>query len=151
MRVRVPPLQLTKIKKMKKYKLLQEDTIIYYGITLYRIEALIAFGNVEIGEKGGYIEKEDNLSQSGKACVSGEARVSFNCPTSHSFLTFGRHGASRRVITTNLNITVVNAGCFSGSFEEFKKAVVEDYGEDYGSYSTLIFILEKLKERSKTN
>ena len=46
----------------KKYKL-TEETINVYGITLYRIEALKDFGNVKKGDKGGFIEKEDNLSQ----------------------------------------------------------------------------------------
>ncbi len=35
------------------------------------------FGDVEKGEKGGWVEKEDNLSQvSGNAWVSGDAQVS---------------------------------------------------------------------------
>ena len=46
----------------KKYKL-TEETINIYGITLYRIEALKDFGNVKKGEKGGFIENEDNQSQ----------------------------------------------------------------------------------------
>ena len=49
---------------MKKFKLTSE-TINVYGITLFRIEALIAFANISIGEKGGYVEKESNLDHSG--------------------------------------------------------------------------------------
>lgn len=37
---------------MKKYKL-TEETKEYYGITLYRIEALKDFGTVKAGDKGG--------------------------------------------------------------------------------------------------
>lgn len=51
---------------MKKYKLTNE-TIEYGGKTLYRIEALIDFGNVKIGDHGGFIEKEENLSMYGNA------------------------------------------------------------------------------------
>ena len=47
-----------------KYKL-TEESISYFGKTLYRIEALKDFANVKKGDKGGYIEKEDNLSQRG--------------------------------------------------------------------------------------
>ena len=58
----------------KKYKL-TEETINVNGITLYRIEALKDFGNVKKGDKGGFIEKENNLSQSGDCWVYGNAKV----------------------------------------------------------------------------
>ena len=47
-----------------KYKLTEETTIAY-GRTLYRIEALKDFNDVKKGNKGGFIENENNLSQSG--------------------------------------------------------------------------------------
>ena len=59
---------------MKKYKLTNE-TIKYRGKNLYRIEAQIDFGNVKKGTRGGFIEKEENLSVSGNAWVSGNAKV----------------------------------------------------------------------------
>ena len=59
----------------KKFELLLDDTVEYFGIKLFRIRALISFGNVEAGDIGGYIEKEENLSIYGKALVSGDARV----------------------------------------------------------------------------
>ena len=58
-----------------KFELLLDDTVEYLGIKLFRIRALISFGNVEAGDIGGYIEKEDNLSIYGKAWVSGDAWV----------------------------------------------------------------------------
>lgn len=39
---------------MKKYELLTNVTIEILGVTLYRIRALIDFGDVECGEFGGY-------------------------------------------------------------------------------------------------
>ena len=42
---------------------------------LYRIVALINFGDVKKGDKGGYIETEDNLSHVGLAWVYGDAKV----------------------------------------------------------------------------
>ncbi len=60
--------------KMKKYELTNEY-ITYLGRKLYRIKALKNFGNVKIDELGGYIEKEDNLSQDGNAWVYGDAIV----------------------------------------------------------------------------
>ena len=62
---------------MKKYKL-TEETIIVNGKTLYRIEALKDFDVVEKGDKGGFIENESNLSQSGDCWVYGNAKVSDN-------------------------------------------------------------------------
>ena len=59
----------------KKYRLLENDTITVSGRTLYRIEALRDFADVEKGDKGGYVEKEDNLSHEGNCWVSDNARV----------------------------------------------------------------------------
>ena len=62
---------------MKKYELTSE-TKVFLGKTLYRIKALVQFGNVNAGDLGGWIEKEENLSQSGNAWVYGDASVSGN-------------------------------------------------------------------------
>ena len=62
---------------MKKYELTTEYKEIG-NIKLFRVKALTSFGNVKAGEIGGYIEKEDNLSQSGNAWVDGNAEVSGN-------------------------------------------------------------------------
>ena len=62
---------------MKKYELTSE-TINFKGVKLYRIRALISFGIIKAGDLGGYIEKEENLSQEGNAWVGGCARVCDN-------------------------------------------------------------------------
>ena len=59
----------------KKYELLKDDFIEVDGRKLYRIRALKGFGYVEKGKLGGYIEREENLSHSGNAWISGDARV----------------------------------------------------------------------------
>lgn len=51
----------------KKYRL-TSNTKVWCGITLFQIEATVSFGSVVKGELGGWIEKEENLSQ-----VSGDA------------------------------------------------------------------------------
>lgn len=61
----------------KKYKL-TEETINVFNKTLYRIEALRDFNDVKKGDKGGFIEKENNLSQSGNCWVYGNAKVRDN-------------------------------------------------------------------------
>lgn len=45
------------------------------GIVLHRIECVTAFSNVKVGEKGGWIEKEENLSQYNNCWVYGNAQV----------------------------------------------------------------------------
>lgn len=57
-----------------KYKL-TDETIEFEGTTLYRIEALKDFGNVKKGDKGGWVESEDNLSHNGTCWIGGDAKV----------------------------------------------------------------------------
>ena len=47
----------------------------YLGVTLYRIKALKDFGDVKAGELGGFVEKEDNLSQKGDCWIYNNAMV----------------------------------------------------------------------------
>ena len=58
----------------KKYKL-TDETINVNGKTLYRIKSLKDFANVKKGDKGGFVEKENNLSQSGDCWVYDNAKV----------------------------------------------------------------------------
>lgn len=60
---------------MKKFELTTETKINIFGKKLFRIKALISFGPISAGEKGGWVEKEENLSQSGNAWVFGNAEV----------------------------------------------------------------------------
>ena len=78
----------------KKYEFTNE-TKTFLGRSLYRIRALIAFGDVEAGELGGWIEKEENLAQEGNtwvygnACVFGNARVYGNARIYGNALVYG--------------------------------------------------------------
>ncbi len=60
---------------MKKYRLLDSDTKVFFGRTLFRIQALNSFGDVQERDLGGYIEKEKNLSHDGNAWVYNNAQV----------------------------------------------------------------------------
>ena len=59
---------------MKKYKLTKE-TINYCGTILYRIEALKNFSNVKKGDKGGFVQSKDNLSDEGDCWIYNDAKV----------------------------------------------------------------------------
>ena len=71
-----------------KYKL-TETTKEVNSITLYQIQALKDFGDVKKGDLGGWIEKEDNLSQEGQCWISGDARVFGNAVVSGDAWVFG--------------------------------------------------------------
>lgn len=61
----------------KKYELTAE-TKVFFGKTLYRIRALVTFGDVPAGQLGGWVESEKNLSHSGNAWITGNALVMDN-------------------------------------------------------------------------
>ena len=73
---------------MKKYKL-TDETRQLHGRTLHRIVALCDFGNVKKGDKGGWIEKEENLSQNGECWVYDNARVFGNARVFDNAKVFG--------------------------------------------------------------
>ena len=75
---------------MKKFELTAESKINIFGKKLFRIKALISFGDVEEGETGGWIEKEENLEQSsGDAWVYGDAEVYGNARVSGNARVYG--------------------------------------------------------------
>lgn len=57
-----------------KYRL-TDETMQWEGHTLHRIEALKDFMNLKAGDKGGWIESEENLSQDDNCWVYNEAKV----------------------------------------------------------------------------
>lgn len=60
---------------MQKYKIIESTAIEYEGHKLYRIEAIRDFGNVKKGDRGGYIEIEQNLSHEGDCWIYNDAKV----------------------------------------------------------------------------
>lgn len=60
---------------MQKYKIIKSTAIEYEGYKLYRIEALRDFANVKKGDRGGYVETEDNLSHDGNCWIYNDAKV----------------------------------------------------------------------------
>lgn len=146
------------MRKVKKFKLTSEFIVDISGVKLFRIKALIEFGNVKAGDLGGYIEKEENLSHmgnawvSGNAQVSGDARVSGNARVSGDAQVFGdarvsgnaqvsgnkdyayAHGfGSCNRTTTFFRLkdgdVGVRCGCFYGTLAQFRDNVCETHGE----------------------
>jgi len=103
----------------KKYELLKNDTITApNGKTLYRIKALIDFSVVVAGSLGGYIEKEDNLTHSNNAWVSGNAEVYGDA----DLVWFSKVGTEQGTLTVYKSkdgSLLANRGYFSGTVDEF--------------------------------
>ena len=72
----------------KKYRL-TDETINVDGRILHRIEALKDFGNVKKGDKGGFVEKEENLSQYSDCWVYDDAKVYDNAKVSSRAIVCG--------------------------------------------------------------
>ena len=107
---------------MKKFELTSETKINIFGKKLFRIKALISFGNVEAGETGGWVEKEENVNQSGDAWVfgnaevSGNARVSGNAEVSGNAIVSGNAEVSGNAIVSG-NAEVSGNARVSGNAE----------------------------------
>ena len=113
---------------MKKYEFTEETKEIT-GRTLHRIRALISFDDVAEGDLGGFIEKEENLSHDGDACVCGNAWVCDNA----DYINMKGLGSVNRTTTickdSVLGISV-KCGCFFGSLKDFEEKVKETHGSN---------------------
>lgn len=74
---------------MKKFELTAEYVTNIFGKKLFRIKALVEFGNVKEGDLGGFVEKESNMDDDGNAWVSGNAQVFGNAKISGNAQVYG--------------------------------------------------------------
>ena len=159
----------------KKFELTDNFVINALGIKLFQIKCTKAFKNANEGDLGGYVEKEENLSQSGDAWVYGnaqvygdawvygnaqvygDARVSGDAWVSgdarvendHMHCGFDCFGSCNRhthAYMTNENKVEIRCGCFRGSIEEFERKVKETHaGTIYEKQYKAIINLIKIK------
>lgn len=113
---------------MKKFELTTEFVTSIFGKKLFRIKALVAFGNVEKGELGGFVEKEENLSQKGNAKVSGNAVVSGDADYA-TVKGFGRYYRPTTFFRCKDKILRVRCGCFYGDMTQFREIVKKTHGD----------------------
>ena len=128
---------------MKKFEFTGETktiSLFFRTATLHRIRAVAEFGLVKVGDLGGWIEKEENLSHEGKAWVWGNAKVWGNaevCGNAEVFsarhvLVIGAMG-SRDDFTTFFrdkdNEITVKCGCFLGKIDKFLEKVTQTHGD----------------------
>ena len=125
---------------MKKYEFTGEVKS-WFGHTLHRIRATIAFGNVTAGDLGGWIEKEENLSHDGEAWVYGEAQVYGKalvygkarvCGEAHwlGIACIGSRSDFTTFFRTEDRKIFVSCGCFRGDIDAFTEKVKKTHGDN---------------------
>ena len=101
-----------------KYKL-TEETKEFLGRKLHRIVCVTAFASVSVGDIGGWVESESNLSQEGNAWVYGDALVCGNAKVYGNAKVFG-------------NAKVYGNAKVFGNAEVYGNAKVCDNAEVFG-------------------
>ena len=159
----------------KKYELLEHDYKEVFGIKSYRIRALKDFGDVKKGDVGGYIQKEENLSQKntcwvyrgaevwgearvyGKARVFGEAEVygevevfgEAEIKSLQDYIVFKNNWSSGRYFIWTRSNDMWTVGCFYGSGKELIERAYKDSKLSGNMYKMYVEFVEKIKERLK--
>lgn len=134
---------------MKKFELTSETKIDVFGKKLFRIKALISFGCVKAGETGGWVEKEENLSQSGDAWVCSNAWVCGNADytTIHGF---GTQFRTTTFFRCKDKAVRVSCGCFFGTISEFREQVKKTRsGKIAEEYLAIADLMEKHFEKEE--
>ena len=147
---------------MKKYEFTGETRLVF-GRILRQIKAVISFGSVSAGDLGGWIEKEENLSQDGNAWVYGNAEVYGNAWVYGDARVYGNaevYGNAHimwisKIGSRNDTVTfmrskelkiIVTVGCFKGSIDEFEEKVKQTHGENEHAQAYFLAIqLAKLR------
>jgi hypothetical protein len=126
----------------KKYELTSECKIVA-GVKLFRIRALkaIARFSVEIGDLGGWIEKEGNLNQSGDAWVSGNAEVSGNA----DYMVFKNSWSSGRYFTYTRSNKMWKVSCFYGTGEKLIEKAYADSELSGRCYEAVVKAVEQIE------
>ena len=143
---------------MKKFELTAEYVTNIFGKKLFRIKALVEFGNVKEGDLGGFVEKESNIDDDGNAWVSGNAQVYGNAKVFGNAWVYGNAWISGNAqvygnacVAENLDYAIVGGfgseqqtitffrqkdgsvgakcGFFCRTLEEFREKVLETHWE----------------------
>ena len=135
----------------KKYRL-TDETIQHWGMTLYRIEALRSFIGVGIGQKGGFVESEENLSHDGNCWVYGNANVCGNAKVggdakvtnNRDYIVFKNWWSSGRYFTWTRSNNKWSVGCFYGTGEELIAKAYKDSELSGREYERIVRYVEDI-------
>lgn len=143
----------------KHFEFTGETRINPFGVKLFQIRCTVAFGDVKVGDIGGWIEKESNLSGNawvfgnaevyGNAKVYGDAKVYGNAKVSRNvdyccFQGFGSALRTTTVFRTGDKELRIQCGCFFGTLDEFAAKVEQTHGDNqHGKvYKALIEVIK---------
>ena len=147
----------------KKYKL-TDEYITIDDRKLYRIEALKDFGWVRKGDKGGFVESEDNLSQGGYCWIFDDARVFGNAEVfgnasvygdaeicnnarvvnNADYIVFKNWWSSGRYFTWTRSNNMWRVGCFYGTGEELIAKAYKDSELSGREYERVVKYVESI-------
>lgn len=137
---------------MEKKFILTDDFIVNAsGTKLFRIKCTKSFRCAKEGDLGGFVEKEENLEQSGDAWVYGDAKVYGDANIENNdghcgFDCFGSANRHTHAYMTKEGKVEITCGCFRGSVEEFEKKVEETHhGTVYEKQYKAIINVIKIK------
>ena len=134
----------------RHFKLTNETKVNIFGVKLFRIECTVDCKWAKVGEKGGWVEKEDNI-KGGDAWVCGDAEVCGNAEVYGDadyccFQSFGRGGRTTTVFREKSGELRVRCGCFNGTLAEFEAQVEQTHGDtQHGKVYKAIIEVIKLK------
>lgn len=112
-----------------KYRL-TDKTIKVGEVILHRIECVTPFADVKVGDKGGWIEKESNLSQTDNAWVYGNAKVYGNAWVSDNAIVRGDSQVFDNAVVCG-NAQVFGNAQVYGYAQVYDCVVVDDSAQIY--------------------
>ena len=118
----------------KKFKMTNELLGIN-GTVLYRIVALKNFNDVHIGDKGGFIEKEENLSHDGNCWVYGNAKVFNNATIKENAIVRGQYAEVAGHTKVSGNAIIEGNAIVKGALDitDFAKIAGRTFIQGYGN------------------
>ena len=137
---------------MNKFKLTDEKKECC-GRTLHRIVCLTAFASVQVGELGGWVESEKNLSQDGNAWVYGDADVCGDALVygdakvcgDADYIVLKNNWSSGRYFTYTASNKMWKVGCFHGTGEELIAKAYKDSELSGKCYEASVRYVEELE------
>ena len=150
---------------MEQKYILTEETKVVNGHTLHRIKAVCDFNDVKVGQLGGFIESEANLSHEGNAWVYDDAKVyddanvygyasicgDAEVSSIADYIVFKNWWSSGRCFTWTRSNDKWRVGCFYGSGEELIAKAYKDSETSGREYKRIVEYVESIKLYHETN
>lgn len=117
---------------MKKFRVLENDSIVLNGRVLFRIESLKDFSGIRKGDLGGYIQSDKNLSHEGNCWVYDNAKVYDNARVRDDASVSKEAEVYGKAIILN-NVKVTDRAKVFQSSELYDGVIIRDDAKVYGS------------------